>query len=792
MQAPRVRRDFAVTANQPTTSTQHAMLAGDRARICSKDMGLASANSEQARLDALYALQLLDTPPSPMFDRITNLASVIFGSESAVISLIDEDRQWFLSRQGLEPTHTPRDQAFCAIAIQQNCDLYVPDAQLDERFACNPLVTGAPYIRSYLGHPVRSPEGFLIGTLAVIDPAPGKFEGVARKKLAVLAGVVEDLMRAHKQTIDMTEMAESERGKHDALEKANRIFVAAEKAAQIGSWEIDLTTMDLTWSNGVYEMYGVPTGEEVTVDDAIAAYAPHDRESVSALVDAAMARGEPFEFEADLEQQCGAARRVQSRGEFIKGDAKSPDRLVGVIHDITESHRDKTALQRVADYDRLTDLLNRNAFDRILGEKIKQQSETGLSLAVLLLDLDGFKAINDTFGHLVGDMVLEEISSRLRNMVPDDVVIARWGGDEFVFIPPLGSTRSDIEDLWELLSEAVHEPFVISGRKLVMHGTAGAEICDEVVGGREIVRRADLAMYSGKKRATGTLRFYDATHAQQHTEKLQAVTEVREAIQGDRLFAAYQPIVDILTEEVVGLEALMRVKTREGNVLTAGNVMPAIIDPYVCREIGGAMVSNICAEQREISSKINGLRYISFNASEADLLSENYVPSLLARLEDAGVDPSTMTLEVTETMLMVNDDDAARRVLTDLKKAGMQIALDDFGTGYSSLTHLRDFPIDIVKIDRSFVRVICSDPQSRLIVQAMIAMAQSLGIEVVAEGIETRNQLDLLAYMGCRYGQGFLWGEPQRCADLNLLQDLKSASPEERFEPERAKRRRAT
>jgi diguanylate cyclase (GGDEF)-like protein len=585
--------------------------------------------------------------------------------------------------------------------------------------------------------------------------------------------VVEDLMLAHKQTITMTEMAERERGRHDALEKANRIFVTAEKAAQIGSWEIDITSMDLTWSNGVYEMYGVPLGKAVTVDDAIAAYAMADRDTVSSLVEAAIEKGEPFEFEADLEHQGGTVRRVQSRGEFIKGDDKSPDRLVGVIHDITESHRDKTALQRAADYDRLTDLLNRNAFDRILGEKIKQQGETGLSLAVLLLDLDGFKAINDTFGHLVGDMVLEEISSRLRNTVPDDVVIARWGGDEFVFIPPLGSTRSDIENLWELLCEAVHEPFVISGRKLVMHGTAGAEICDEVVGGREIVRRADLAMYSGKKRATGSLRFYDAAHAQQHTLKLQAVTEVREAIQGNRLLAAYQPIVDILTNKVVGLEALMRVQTREGEVLTAGNVMPAIIDPHVCREIGEAMVSNICAEHGELSSKIDALAYISLNASEADLLSENYVPSLLDRLKKAGVDPATMTLEVTETMLMVNDDDAARKVLSDLKNAGMQIALDDFGTGYSSLTHLRDFPIDIVKIDRSFVRVIGSDPQSRLIVQAMIAMAQSLEIEVVAEGIETQSQLELLAYMGCRYGQGYLLGRPKPCAELHVSRDAR-------------------
>ncbi len=731
-------------------------------------MSLPLSHNEEERLASLHGLQLLDTPSAAMFDRITNLASVLFDAEISVISLIDRDRQWFLSRHGLETSETPRDVAFCSVAISQDCLFDVPDARLDPRFAQNPLVTGPPYIRSYLGRPIRSPDGYLIGTLAVIDSSPDKFASFAREKLAVLAGVVEDLMRAHRQTIAMTEMRDSERAKHDALEKANRIFVAAEKAAQIGSWEIDLSTMDLTWSDGVYAMHGMPIGQAITVEDAIKAYASKDRENVSALVDAAIKKGEPFEFEAELEDRGGGIRRVQSRGECIKGDALTPDRIVGVIHDVTESHRAKTALQRAADYDRLTDLLNRNAFDRILGEKIKQQRATGQSLAVMLLDLDGFKAINDTFGHLVGDMVLEEISSRLRKAVPEEVVIARWGGDEFVFVPPLGSTRADIEALWEIMAEAVHKPFVISGRKLVMHGTAGVEICHEVIGGREIVRRADLAMYTGKKRATGTLGFYNAAHAKQHTEKLQAVAEVRDAIQGQRLFAAYQPIVDLLTDEVVGLEALLRVKTRDDLVLTASNVMPALLDPHVSREIGEAMVADICAEHEKICADLPALPYISFNASEADLLTQNYAPNLLSQLSEAGVDPASLTLEVTETMLMVNDDDAARRVLSELKEAGMQIALDDFGTGFSSLTHLRDFPIDIVKIDRSFVQVISSDHQSRLIVQAMIAMAQSLEIKVIAEGIESERQRDLLAYMGCRYGQGFLLGRPEARGQLQL------------------------
>jgi diguanylate cyclase (GGDEF)-like protein/PAS domain S-box-containing protein len=728
----------------------------------------SSCNLEAERLSALRALQLLDTPQTATFDRITKVASVLFDAEIALISLLDEERQWFLSRQGLEAQETPRAYSFCSVAIAQKSQLHVPDARTDERFSSNPLVTGAPFIRSYLGQPIRSPDGSMIGALCVIDSRPQKFVHRRPHKLTVLAEVVEDLLRAHKQALDMTEMAERLRGKNDALGRANRIFVAAEKAARIGSWEVELETMALSWSDGVYAIHNLPVGTPIDVNIAIDAYAEGDRSLARSMVENAISMRQPFAFEANLETKDGETRRVQARGEYVAGDDKNPDRLVGVIHDITESHHAKTALQRAADFDNLTDLYNRNAFDRILGEKIKLQSATGKDLAVLMLDLDGFKSINDTFGHLVGDMVLEEISGRLKGAVSEGVVIARWGGDEFVFIPPLGSTRADIEALYNRLAEAVERPFFISGRKLAMHATGGVEISDKVIGGREFVRRADLAMYSAKKRDTGTLRFYDESLEQNHKEKMQAIIEVREAIEGGRFYASYQPIVDLLTGEPVGLEALMRLRARNGNELTASNVMPAIIDPHISRQIGDEMVASICADHAQIALAMGRLDYISLNATEADLLSHNYAPNLLRKLRAAGVDPAALTLEVTETMLMVNDNDTARKVLTDLKAAGMQIALDDFGTGFSSLTHLRDFPIDIVKIDRSFIHAICSDHQSRLIVQAIIAMAQSLGIKVIAEGIETECQRDLLAHMGCKFGQGYLLGYPQTRSRLQM------------------------
>ncbi|MEE4537165.1 MAG: EAL domain-containing protein [Erythrobacter sp.] len=724
-------------------------------------MTTSNQSDEEARIASLRALGILDTPPQPMFDRITQLAASLFDAQIAAISLVDEDRVWTLSLQGCGPRESPRAVSFCNHAIADKGQLYVPDASADERFCDNPSVTGEPKLRTYLGQPITGPDGARVGTLCVIDSTPNKFEGLPFAKLEVLAHIVGDLIVAHQQAQLKDQLADRLSKKNKDLKKANRIFVAAEQTARIGSWELDCETSQVSWSQGVYAIHGISPGQPLTLETAINAYAPQDREMVSETVRRAIEQREAFSFEADLENSAGDIRRVLARGECLPTEHGKSDRIVGVLTDITESHHAQAALQRAADYDSLTDMYNRHALDRILGETIKRQRTQGAAIGLLLLDLDGFKAINDTFGHLIGDMVLEEVSGRLRRTLPDNVVAARWGGDEFVFIAPLGSTREDIEHLWHKLDKAVKEPFYISGRKLVMHATGGAEVSHDTIGGRELVRRADLAMYNAKRRESGSLQFYGEELEKDNREKQEAINEVRSAIDAGRLFASYQPIIDLLTGETVGLEALMRLRTRSGNELTATNVFPAILDPHISREIGEEMVRFICADYRKIALALPDLSYISINATEADLLSQNYATNFLDRLQGAGIAPTSVTLEVTETMLMVNDHDTARRVLNTLKDAGMQIALDDFGTGFSSLTHLRDYPIDMVKIDKSFVQSLCSDHQSRLIVQAMIAMARSLDIKVVAEGIERDEQRDLLMHMGCRYAQGFLLGVPQ-------------------------------
>lgn len=724
--------------------------------------------NDDARIASVRRLQLLDTPPQARFDRITSAASRLLNSSIALISLVDRDRQWFLSRIGIDACETGRDVSFCNHAIASEELLCVEDALLDERFCNNPLVLAGPQIRSYLGQPIKGPDGALVGTLCVADQRSKQFDGKSVEALQLMGQIVEDLLASHCQEIDLRKASEDlERG-HSQLQRSNRIFLQAEKAARIGAWEVNLDAGELTWSRGVYDMHAVPPGETVTVEHAISFYVPEDRPHVAALVQRAIDEREPFTFEANIEHSDGTVRRVRSRGEYLEASGAEPARLVGIVRDITESYHARAALERAATYDSLTDLLNRHAFDRLLGERLaNHQGEAG-SLGVMLVDLDGFKAINDTFGHLVGDTVLEEIASRIARSLPEGTVAARWGGDEFAIIAPDGSTTQQIRQIAGHLLGAIKGTFEISGRRLAVGATCGAAIANQAVSARELVRRADLALYHGKERDPGTIHFYEPTLEKANDEKQKAILAVRDALDEQRVFAGYQPIVDLRSNRLVGLEALMRLTTPNGRELTATSVLPAILDPVLSREIGEAMIGFVASDFGEIAAAQSHLEYVSFNATEADLLSHDFSAKVLQVLARANVDARRVALEVTETMLMVNDNETVQKVLTELSDAGVTIALDDFGTGFSSLSHLRDFPIDIVKIDGSFVQSICSSHQSRLIVQALIAMADNLKIKVVAEGIEREEQRALLLNMGCRYGQGFLLGSAQTACRFKL------------------------
>ena len=730
---------------------------------------MIAVKNDRGRVASLRELDLLDSPKGTIFDRFTKLCVDLFDCPIALISLVDADRQWFLSSIGVDVSETPREISFCNHAIAGECTLLVPDASKDERFLTNPLVTSAPHIQSYMGEPIRSPDGAFIGTLCVADNRPGRFSECDIAKLQRLARLTEEQIKYRSEAVRTLALNDRLEQQTKALKRSNHIFEQAEKIAKVGSWQIDLLNDNLTWSKEVYNIHGLAHETPITVKDAIRYYVGEERSDLVRAMSHSITTGKAFCVDADFISDDKQMKRVRVMGELLNRGTPESERLVGVIQDISEAYNSQLALRRAADHDSLTGLLNRSAFDRMLLNRLQSRKRDDSEVFVLLFDLDGFKDVNDTFGHLVGDVVLEEVSARLLNEIPADAAAARWGGDEFVVIAPSGVSKEGVVALSERILGAVERKFAICDSKLNISATCGIAVSEHSITGNELLRRADLALYHGKDREPGRCHYYLPEMEAKNYQRLKAIAEVRSALDQNRLYAAYQPIVELSTNRLIGLEALMRLQSPNGQEVTATQVLPALFDPITSRDIGREMTRFIGEDVGGLLVAQPDLQFVSLNATEADLLTRQFASKALHALQHYDVAPQNIVVEVTETMLMVNDRQTVRSVLHELSAAGIQIALDDFGTGFSSLSHLRDFPIDKVKIDGSFVRNICSNHQDRMIVQALIAMAKNMNIDIIAEGIETENQRTLLMQMGCTYGQGYLIKPPETACRIKLL-----------------------
>ena len=729
---------------------------------------LPFVSDDMARVVALHELSLLDTPPQPRFDRVTEHCAELFECPISLLSLIDLDRQWALSSFGIDLKEIARHQSFCHHVVANGDHLMVSNAEEDSRFSANPYVAGKPGIRSYLGKVVRGPSGHPLGALCIADSKPRSFDDQDIAKLERLAMVVEDLIDAHNESRIAKRLNDLLVQETSALAKSAQLLKQAERIGGMGAWEYCLDSQSLRFSDQMYALSALKPGDPIDPKRALDAYHPADRRRVDKAIKDAAIEGRPLEYEAEFVAEDGTTKRIRCVGERLEGSEADTPRVVGVVRDITEFYHANLALERAANFDSLTGIHNRHAFDRSLHERIREYRRSQQSVSLILLDLDGFKDINDTFGHVVGDLVLEELTSRVQKVLDDATIFARWGGDEFALLPPSGTSLMEAYSIAEAALEAIGQQIEISGRKLQVSGTAGIALLEEGLAAKELIRRADIALYEGKKRERAAIHVYNVAFEKTNNARRKSLAKVREALDHERVFPAYQPIVDLSDRRPVGFESLMRLVTRDGVRMSATEVLPAIIDPILSREITEHMLGHVCCDLTTLQQAHPDMSFVSVNVAEADLLSRGFAEKLLLSLSESSVPNSKLTLEITETMLLVNDNGTVRQVLQQLHEAGVAIALDDFGTGYSSLSHLRDFPIDKVKIDKSFVQSMAGDWQARTIVQALIAMARNMKIDVIAEGIETEDQRELLLQMGCTLGQGYLFSPALDIGSLAL------------------------
>ena len=707
------------------------------------------------RNDVIRNLGLDALPDRDLFSRITVLASTMLGCPIALLSVVEENRQWFLGRTGTDLLETGIEDSFCAVCVLIDGPILIEDASKDARLTDNELVIGSPFMRSYIGVPIRGENGVVLGALCGISPDPSAFRHGQIAPLAMLAEFAEQSIALHGRTRALS-LANA------ALQQSSQIFRQAERAVNVGSWRVDIATQRLHWSDQVYAITGLEPGHSVSVPAAVQMYHPDDRDIISAALALTIENGQPFSYETTIGRSDGERRRIRVVGERVDVEGQ-PDSVAGIILDCTDEHLRNVALKRAAERDRLTGLYNRASFDRKLAAAMQRADSEPVTIA--LLDLDGFKDVNDTLGHLVGDRVLETIAAQLQIKTAAGAFLARWGGDEFALLFPPRMTIADVTGFLENLLAELGDMPPLGSSLLRIGATCGVARMTTSASSEEIMRRADLALYRGKEQGRGAVVCWDRHIEARQSERQQAIARLRTALNGGRVMAAYQPIVDLTTNAVVSVEALLRLRDEDGRLLAAGDVFAALLDPELSRRVSRVMLESVVTDGPAILALFGPDARIGLNLSEADLRHGDFVQHLIDAIDDSPLGPHNITIEVTETMLL-DADGHLRASFAMLDECGFTICLDDFGTGFSSLTHLRAFPIHKVKIDRDFIAAIGEDHQSRLIIQAIVQMGYSLGLRVVVEGVETEEQETFLRAIGCRHVQGYRYGRPALLADL--------------------------
>ncbi|GAB1543242.1 hypothetical protein NUACC21_59160 [Scytonema sp. NUACC21] len=453
--------------------------------------------------------------------------------------------------------------------------------------------------------------------------------------------------------------------------------------------------------------------------------------------------------------------------------------FIGVQTDVTQRQRALEALQEREEklvhhafYDPLTGLPNRAFFIDKLGQAIAQlKQEPDALFAVLFLDLDRFKVVNDSLGHLVGDRLLVAFAHRLQHCLQPNDTVARLGGDEFTILLSHIQTIDDATRIAENIHQLLKLPFNLSGYEVFTTASIGIALgTTEYHQPADLLRDADTALYRAKAQGKAWHMVFDTTMYKQAVALLQLETDLRWAIERQELSVHYQPIVSVETERITGFEALVRWHHPERGPISPSEFIPIAEETGLLIPLGQWVLRESCQQLRQWQLEFSDLDplTISVNFSSRQFSQANLVETICQTLQETNLNPSSLKLEITESTLMANPESAAT-ILKRLKAFGIQLCIDDFGTGYSSLAYLHRFPIDILKVDRSFVNRIDSDNDQLVIVRAITTLAHNLGMSVIAEGVETVKQLEQLRLLQCDRAQGYLFSKPLNTEETTLL-----------------------
>jgi diguanylate cyclase (GGDEF)-like protein/PAS domain S-box-containing protein len=466
----------------------------------------------------------------------------------------------------------------------------------------------------------------------------------------------------------------------------------------------------------------------------------------------------------------GTARHVKSTGALMETQTfarqlthEGRDATLLAAVDVTERRKAEARLVYMARHDALTNLPNRVHFRETVEERLASLTLDGKAFALLLFDLDHFKAVNDTLGHSVGDLLLQGVARRVKRCLPHGDVLARLGGDEFAVIHT-GADPDQVTPLVEKIIEEMRRPYEIEGRHVQIGASVGISLAPrDGADPDRLLKNADLALYAAKGRGRGVHLYFEPAMDEALQSRRRLELDLREAIANDELTVFYQPLMNLETRQPSGFEALLRWRHPERGLISPGEFVPLAEDTGLIGPIGEMVLIKACADAAKwpIPAKV------AVNLSPIQFRACNVLETVLSALSDSGLPADRLELEITEALLLERDENVLS-TLNALRALGVGISMDDFGTGYSSLSYLRAFPFTKIKIDQSFVRDLRANDDSKAIVRAILSLGRNLNMSVIAEGIETEDDLDFLMGEGCVEGQGYLFARPRPGDELFL------------------------
>jgi diguanylate cyclase (GGDEF)-like protein len=756
-------------------------------------------NKETLRLKALHESKLLDSPSSNALHTLLALAKRLFDVKIVAISLVDENRQWFKAQIGLDVQETSREISFCTHTINQEKPLIVNDATKNTLFADNPLVTGSPFIRFYSGISLSSSVGYKLGSFCLIDDTPRHFsaEDIAlQRKLSNLietelnrlsslpfvespsAGEINQsvlkVMHLFLETDDHSLAFEVMLDELITLTESGFGFIGEVRQSDSHQYLKMRAISDIAWNQETRERFesskedglefhdldnllGEPlrTLEPVISDDFAndkrVGGLPHGHPSIYKYC------GIPIISADKVIGIIGLANRQQGYSEGFVNTITSFTLTIAMLIQRDRVFKERALhnqkLFEAAHLDEITQLPNRRSLGAYVDKLIENDEHTN-TFALCFLDIDGFKKVNDSFGHEFGDKVLQSVASRLQKAIPKGDFVARISGDEFVII-----FHQPHQENFDLVIASLEVPFFCEMHPVELSASAGIAMFPK--DGTDIdtlLRHADHAMYQAKREGKNRFAMFDVNLHIKYQQQAQAAKAVIDALDKHEIVPYLQPKFSLHDKTILGFEVLSRWAHPERGLLAPGLFLPEIQETQAQILHDDYMFARALDLLPQVH-KINKHFTLNINISSEYFNSALFVDRVQSV---ADIEPNItqfFVLEIVESTALGELNTAIER-LNLCKSLGYTISLDDFGTSYSSLTYFRALPVDEIKIDKSFIDDILTDPYDLSIVIAIITMATAFSRDVVAEGVETQEQFDLLKQIGCQSAQGYLFAKP--------------------------------